>query len=313
MSSAIIEAPIRKGVVAASADTPPVRKPTKLEAQEARTLLEANLALVGRAVAFACRRYRFDPDEAEDFGGVVNLKLVDDDYAVLRSYEGRSGLSTFLNIVIQRWALDYRIHAWGKWHPSAEARRLGPLAMDLEQHLYRDGRSIDEALPFLAAKYEGVTADALKSLALRLPRRGPKRHDVPVEDADPVTGPDDVEDRALSDERVRTADRLTILFCEALERRSADDLLILQHRFVHGMTVASIARELQRDQKFLYRQIERCMKEMRAEIVAAGLTHADVTDLIGRDDVFLTFLRKFEPRPSKNNDERVAAHTEGPE
>lgn len=314
MSSAIIEAPTRKGVVAASADTPCVRKRTKLEAQEARELLEANLALVGRVVAFACRRYHFDPDDAEDFAAVVNLKLVDDDYAVLRSYEGRSGLSTFLNIVIQRWALDYRIHAWGKWHPSAEAKRLGGLAIDLEQHLFRDGRSIDEALPFLAAKHKGVTLDALKNLAARLPRRAPKRHDVPVEEADPVTGSDDIEDRALADERTRTADRLTVLLCTAIEKRPEDERLILQLRFVHGMTVAQIARALQRDQKFLYRQIDRCMKEMEAEIVAAGVTHADVTDLIGRDDVFLSFdLGKAGPRPSKNSDERVAAHTEGPE
>jgi RNA polymerase sigma factor for flagellar operon FliA len=283
-----------------------------LEVQEARELLEANLALVGRVVAFACRRYRFDPDDAEEFASVVHLKLVDDEYAVLRSYERRSGLSTFLSVVIQRWALDYRIHEWGKWHPSAEAKRMGAVAVELEQHIHRDGRTIEEVLPFLASKDRNVTLESLKKIAANLPRRAPRRHDVPVEEADPVTGPNDIEDQALAQDRRRIADRLAALMCTAIARRPDDDRLILQLRFEQGMTVAQIARALQRDQKFLYRQIERCMRDIRGEIVAAGLAPTDVTDLIGRDDAFLSFdLGKAGSRPSKKSDERVAASTEG--
>lgn len=283
-----------------------------MEVQKARELLESSLALVGRVVAFACRRYRFDPDDAEEFASVVHLKLVDDEYAVLRSYERRSGLSTFLSVVIQRWALDYRIHAWGKWHPSAEAKRMGAVAVELEQHIHRDGRTIEEALPFLASKHQNVTLESLKNIAANLPRRAPRRHDVPVEEADPVTGPNDIEDYALAKDRRRIADRLAALVCAAIARRPDDDRLILQLRFEQGMTVAQIARALQREQKFLYRQIERCMRDIRGEIVAAGLAPADVTDLIGRDDAFLSFdLGKTGSRPSKKSDERVAAPTEG--
>jgi RNA polymerase sigma factor for flagellar operon FliA len=283
-----------------------------LEVQEARELLESSLALVRRVVAFACRRYHFDPDEAEDFASVVHLKLVDDDYAVLRSYEGRSGLSTFLSIVIQRWALDYRIHEWGKWHSSAEAKRMGAVAVELEQHIHRDGRTLEEALPFLAAKHPGITLDALKRLAASLPRRAPKRHDVPVEEADPVTAPDDIEDRARADDRRRTAEQVQTLVSATIAEYPEDMRLILQLHFEQGMTIARIARALQRDQKALYRLIDHCKNDLRKAIAGAGLTSAEVTDLIGRDDVFLSFgLGKPGPRPSKNSDERVAAKTEG--
>jgi RNA polymerase sigma factor (sigma-70 family) len=303
-----------RGVGPASGDTPSVRGSDNLEVQEARELLEANLALVGRVVAFACRRYRFDPEEAEDFASVVNLKLVDDDYGVLRAYEGRSGLATFLSIVIQRWALDYRIHAWGKWHPSAEAKRLGPVALELEQLLHRDGRSVEETLPFLTVRHPNVTLDGLKKLAAALPRRTAKRHDVPVEEAEPVRAPYDIEDRARGDERRRTAERVATLVRAAIARRPDDDRLVLQLRFEQGLTVAQIARALQRDQKLLYRRIERCMSDIRAEIVDAGVDRADILDLIGRDDAFLSFdLGKAAPRPSMESDERVAAKTEGPE
>ncbi|HEX6100111.1 MAG TPA: sigma-70 family RNA polymerase sigma factor [Thermoanaerobaculia bacterium] len=284
-----------------------------MEVQEARELLEANFALVTRAVAFACRRYRFDPDDAEELGAIVHLKLVDDDYAVLRAYEGRSGLATYLSIIIQRWALDYRIHAWGKWHPSAEAKRLGAVAVELEQILHRDGRSVEEALPFLKSKHPGVTLDSLKAIAAKLPRRAPKRHDVPVEEAEPVSGPYDIEDQARAGDRRRTAERVAPLLREAIERRPEDLRLILQLRFVNGMTVAQIARALQREQKLLYRMLERCMHEIQDEIVAAGVRREDVLDLIGRDDIALAFdLGKPGPRPSKESDERVAAPTEGP-
>lgn len=285
-----------------------------MEVREARELLESNLALVGRVVGFACRRYRFDADEAEDFASIVNLKLVENDFAVLRSWEGRSALSTYLGIVVQRWALDYRIHAWGKWHASAEAKRMGALAVELEQLLHRDGRSLGETLPFLATKYPGVTLDSLAKLAAQFPTRAPKRHQVPIEEADSIEteGPRDIEERALADERHRTAERVCTLIGDAIGRRPDDDRLILQFRFEQGMTVAQIARAMQRDQKFLYRQIERCMREIRAEIEKSGLAPADVLDLIGRDETFLAFdLGKEGPRPSKESDERVAASAEG--
>jgi RNA polymerase sigma factor (sigma-70 family) len=277
------------GVVTAPSDTPVGRRSSNWEVREARALLEANLALITRAVSFACRRYRFDPGDAEEFGAIVNLKLVDDDYAVLRSYEGRAGLATFLSVVIQRWALDFRIHEWGRWHPSAEAKRVGTVAVELEQILHRDGRTVEEALPFLRSKHSGVTLDSLKAIAAKLPRRAAKRHDVPVEEAEPVTGPYDLEDQARTDDRRRTAERVATLLRDAIEGRAEDLRLILQLRFVNGMTVAQIARALQREQKLLYRMLDRCMHEIQDEIVAAGVRREDVLDLIGRDDVPLAF------------------------
>ena len=300
------------GVDRPFAGTPRTKGHEFLEAAEARALFEANFALVGRAVAFACRRYRFDPDDAEEFRGIVHLKLVENDYGVLRAYEGRSGLATYLSIVIQRWALDYRIHAWGKWHSSAEAKRLGPVAVELEQLLHRDGRSVEEALPFLASKHRDTTLESLRKLAAQLPQRAPKRYDVPVEDAEPIAGPHEIEDQARIDERRRTARRIATLLRAAIARCPEDLRLILQMRFVHGMTVAQIARALQRDQKLLYRLLDRCMHEIQHELVQAGVAAGDALDLIGRDDVFLGFcLGKDEARPSKTGDERVAAPTEG--
>jgi hypothetical protein len=54
------------------------------------------------------------------------LKLIENDYRILRSFEGLASLGTYLTTVIARLFLDFQIHEWGRWRPSAAATRLGP-------------------------------------------------------------------------------------------------------------------------------------------------------------------------------------------
>lgn len=283
---------------------------------EAVELLTSNLALIERAIAFACRRYRFDPDDAEEFAAVVKLRLVDNDYAILRSYEERCKFVTFINIVIQRMALDYRIHEWGKWHASAEAKRLGVLAVELEQLLHRDGRSLDEALVALAPKHASVTRESLMALSEKLPARTPRRREVNLEEADSVVAlrSENVEEPLMEKERRRTSQQISAVMAGVIERMPEDERLILQLRFEGGMTVAQIARVLHLDQKLLYRRLERRMRDIRTQLESAGLDPADVLDLIGSDAAELHFdLGKLTARPSIAIDETVAEVSEGPQ
>src|SRR5438874_7414588 len=148
---------------------------------DARALLEANLDLIERVIRFTARRQRLDESESEEFASIVKLKLVENDYAIIRKFEGRSHLATFVTIVVQRMLLDYRIHHWGKWHASAEAKRVGGPAVELEQLLHRDGRSLDEALAILRRNDESLTIESLRAIASRFPARKPRRRTVDVE------------------------------------------------------------------------------------------------------------------------------------
>jgi RNA polymerase sigma factor for flagellar operon FliA len=272
--------------------------------------LTENLPVVERAVAFACRRYALRPEDAEEFEAVVKLKLIENDYAILRSFEGRSSFATFIGIVVQRMAIDFRIHEWGKWHASAEAKRLGPLAIALERLLHREGRTIDEASAILRESRE-----TLEGLAARLPQRPPRRRDVAIEDAEPtaITRPPDAEELVFAGERRRTSEKVSTIMSALLSRVPDDEQLILQLRFEGGMTVAQIARALQIDQKLTYRRIERRMRELKEELLEAGVDPRDVLDLIGRDDAVLRFgFGKRNLRPSIASDERTQAHTEVP-
>jgi len=274
----------------------------------------SNLDRVERAVSFACRRYRLDPDDAEEFAAIVRLRLVDNDYAILRKYEERSSFATFISVVVQRMALDYRIHHWGKWHVSAEAKRLGPLAVKLDQLLNRDGRTLAEAFAALAAKHDNVTLESLQELAERLPRHPPRPRSVQLEEAAPVavTRGNGVEERLLARDRRSTSERLSSLMAAVIESMPEDERLILQLRFEGGMAVSQIARVLKLDQKLLYRRLERRMRDIRTELEGRGLVSRDVLDLIGRDEELLDFgLGKPISRPSIAADETVATDSEG--
>lgn len=242
----------------------------------------------------------------------MKLRLVENDYAILRAYEGRSSFSTFISIVVQRMALDYRIHMWGKWHVSAEAKRLGPLAIDLERLLRRDGRTLDEALVILGSRHDGVTRESLAALAARLPERAPRQREVAIVEAESLPARNAAaDDGVLAGERRHASEKVSAVMSAIIGRLPEDERLILQLRFEGGMTVAQIARALRLDQKVLYRRIERRMREIRVELERSGIATADVLDLIGRDDAVLSFdLRKQEPRPSMPGDETATARSE---
>ena len=277
---------------------------------KADALLTENLPVIERAVAFACRRYGLRPEDAEEFESVVKLKLIENGYAILQAYEGRSSFATFIGIVVQRMAIDFRIHEWGKWHASAEAKRLGQQAVDLERMLHREGRTIDDAAAVLHESRE-----TLEQLAARLPARPPRRRDVAIEDAEPaaITKPADAEELVFAGERRKTSEKVSAILSALLSRVPDEEQLILQLRFEDGMTVAQISRALQLDQKLTYRRIERRMRELKEELLRGGVDPRDVLDLIGHDEAALRFsFGKKKPRPSIPVDERTQAQTEVP-
>ena len=90
-------------------------------------LFLSQLDVIERVISFVCVRHHLPGSDADDFGSHVKLRLIESDYAILKKFEGRSSLRTYLTVVIQRLFLDYRISAWGKWRPSAEAKRAASL------------------------------------------------------------------------------------------------------------------------------------------------------------------------------------------
>ncbi len=149
--------------------------------------------LVIREIIAHCAR-RFSPQDGEDFSQTVMVRLIEEDYRILREFKGRSSLRTYLATAIKRMLLDYQNHLWGKWHPSAEAKRLGPTAVWLERLRYRDKLSFEEACRVILGEDPEVSRANLEIFEAKISARIP-RHFVGEEhlesEADPKLRPDE--------------------------------------------------------------------------------------------------------------------------
>jgi RNA polymerase sigma factor (sigma-70 family) len=254
--------------------------PTDL-AGNGEALFVSHLAVIDRVTSFVCARNHLPSLDADDFGSHVKLKLIEDDYAILRKFEGRSSIRTFLTVVIQRLFLDYRISAWGKWRPSAEAKRGGAVAVLLEQSLVRDGHTFDEACELLAAKHHVEIGRAeLEKIAARLPVRMKRRFESDDELVDVPATAASSDDLLVERDRQATADRVSAALASVTASLETEDRLILKLRFEDGRTVAEISAMLRLDQKALYRRIERLLKDLRGALQAQAIDSAAVLEML---------------------------------
>lgn len=242
--------------------------------------LEVRLAEVDRASAYVARRYHLSLDDAEDFASHVRLKMMEDGYAVFDKFQGRSSLRTYLAVVVGRLFLDYRTSAWGKWRPSAEARRSGRPAILLEQLVTRDGWSLDEAFDILTVN-RGVdmTRAAFEAMAARLPARTKRRFESETVLAE-VAAPDAGADRIVIDgERDRAATRVIATLRRVMDTLPAQDRLILAMRFEDGRKVSEIAGLLRLEAKPLYRRVDTLLRTLREALQQDGIDASSVTDI----------------------------------
>jgi RNA polymerase sigma factor (sigma-70 family) len=214
--------------------------------------------------------------------------MVENDYAVLAKFEGRSSLQSYLTVVVQRAFLDFRTKGWGKWRPSAEARRSGGIGVLLERLLVRDCLTFEEACEALKTNHQvTMPRDALERLAARLPARSRRHPDEnAVLDSLPASGRS-VEEIVTDRDRQAAAERAITIVHEAISAFEAQDRLTLAMRFDDGRTVPEIAAALQTDQKALYRRIDKLLRDLRRSLEQAGIDAATATDILGSPGVDL--------------------------
>jgi RNA polymerase sigma factor for flagellar operon FliA len=245
-----------------------------------------HLRTIERIAAFVARRHHLERHEAEEFVQDVRVRLLDDDYAVIRKFEGRSSFSTYLTTVIGRLFTQWRVQQWGKWRPSAEAKRMGDKAVTLERLVTRDGFTMAEAVRVLTTPAGSqYTTTELEAIYLRLPPRSP-RPVVVSEDSVPdvVAVEPDAFERLEAGDRARTARRAARTIDEVIDSFDAEDRLILQMRFWHARRVPEIARMLSLDQKKLYKRLDRLFVLLRRGLENAGVSQADAMSLLAEGD-----------------------------
>lgn len=232
----------------------------------AERLFLDHLLVIDRIILSIARRQRLTKEEAEDFASVVKVKLIANDYEVLRSYQGLSSLPAYLAAVIQRAYIDHCNHIWGKWRPSATAKRLGPLAVRLDQLLHRDGLTLEEACA------QAPTADRseIERIAALLPSRV-RRKSAGEESLQHAAAADNSpEEQLLEQEREEAAEALKCVLSDAIAHLPDEDRLLVQLRLYDGVTLASISRALGQDARQLYRRWENLLHKLRNSLEEKG-------------------------------------------
>lgn len=252
---------------------------------DAEELFVQHMGTIEKIAAHVGRRHGLRHDDVAEFVAEARFRLLADDYAIIRKFERRSSFSTFLTTVITRFFYQLRVEEWGKWRPSAEAKRLGLRAVALEQLITRDGHSYTEAAQILLSRSgAGYTTTELAAIWSRLPARQPRPMIVPEETSSETAAPSRADDPLLARERERTACTAARVIDGVLRSFAAEDQLILRLRFWEACKVPAIAERLRLDQKKVYKRLDKLFAALRRALTEAGVRPEDVSDLLCHGD-----------------------------
>ncbi len=245
-----------------------------------RALLEEHFVLVRKSLDRLGRNSGLPEHEADEFQSWALFKLVDKDYRILGSWEGRCSFSTYLTVVLARLLEDYRIHVWGKWRPSAAARRQGREAVLLERLRFRDRIPWGEAINQVEALPDSsLSREELERIAGSLPERSGR---IMMDEKEllgiAVNG--SVEARIQDRERAPLVARLHEKLLALLRALPAKDRLILKLHFQDDFTIAAISLLLRIPQKQLYSRRDKCLKKLRGALFDGGLDRERVQELL---------------------------------
>jgi RNA polymerase sigma factor for flagellar operon FliA len=243
-------------------------------------ILVQHLDYLEKVAVKLCRNSGIHGADAEDFFTWAKIRLIEDDYAIIRKFRGESGIKTYLTTVLTRQLIAYLREQRGRWRPSAAAERLGPPADELERLVHHEGYALPAAAEKLRTEGRTTLSDAeLRRLMAQLPDRDPLRPRVVSADA-VVESPgtawadervNDAETQARHDELKRRLDRV-------LEELSPEDRAIVSLYFKEGSSAADVARALKVDQKPLYRRIPKLKQRVRELLEREGISGADFLD-----------------------------------
>ena len=253
-----------------------------------------HLDLIDQIARITGRRRHVSPAEREDFAAFVRLRMIENDYAILRKFQGRSSLRTYLATVVNRLSLDYCIARWGRWRPSAAADRLGPVAVLLECLVTRDGQTAEEAIAIVRTNH-GCTEseDQLRDLWDQLPAR--VKFTEVSEEAAAARSSEQTSASLVSDvELQQSIDQLGRMLQAGLASLSDLDRVLLGLRFDQDLSVVQIGLLTGNSTATVHRRLERAVKRLKRIITESGMGRHEISGLLGHPSIALPPLLRAE-------------------
>lgn len=269
-------AAVNRATVNPTVDSPD-SEPLQLGRDQAEHLLLQHLDLLDRLTPFAARRNGFPEADREDLDSWIKLRLIGNDYSILRKFRGTSRFSTYLTTVVMNLARDYRIQRWGRWRPSVKAQRLGKTAVLLERLLERERHCLEQAIEMLRINHGvKIPAAQLRDLALELPQRQqrPRLESTPMHlfPAEETAS----EPRLSRQQLARFKERLEVV----LHGLPDQDRLLLKLHYCDGIAITVLATSFRLPQRSLYSRRNRLLRQLRRELEGQGLGWTNIKELL---------------------------------
>jgi RNA polymerase sigma factor (sigma-70 family) len=256
---------------------------TSVTVSTSEEFLLANLEQINAIALGVYRRSGMTPDLAEDFASSVRIRLIENDYALLRRFNaGKGSLESFITTIVKSMIAAESRRTYGKWRPSTAAERWGPIALELEKLLYREGHDLSHTLEMLLAKHPTVTRQELQAIAQQLPPRMGRRQSISLDAvAHSLSDDTDADALVIASERRHLSQRVATIVRQRLERLESADRLLLQLLYGTGTNLQTIARILGSDATRLYPRRDALLRDLRERLLEAGIGATEALDLIG--------------------------------
>jgi RNA polymerase sigma factor (sigma-70 family) len=261
--------------------------------------IEENIHIIDQAIKCICRRYNLSVEEAEEFAAEVRYKLVENDYKIIRQFKGKSSIKSYLDVVITNLFIDKKRAAQGRWRASEEAKRRGKVAIKLDELLYKDSYSLEEAYRILRINYNVTLSEEELDRIFheidkeRTPRIKEVCEDVEIMSAIPdqrMRPDEEVEKRRLE----KTAEKLFSLVDGFSGTLSEIDRLVLR-MFQDNHPISEIARCLGISRSNIEKRLKGILHEFRKKILASeGVNQNDINEIIdGLEDREIPVQKKL--------------------
>ena len=251
-------------------------RPTQID--DPHAWLETNAAAIPPLVGRVARRQRLRKQDADELLSMTWAHLMKDDYRVLRSYRGTSAIGTYLTVVVARLLLDMRTKQWGKWRPSAAARRQGPDAVRFERLVQRERVAPEQARTMLG---QDPGQDPAGGPIVVAAEARPARRWVGLEfltsEASPEPGP---LDRLLDQHRAVAVRRLGQQLAGAVRRLPDADQELIRLRHGRGLRIVEIASRLGIEPRKLYPRLAAIHQRLHHRLTRNGVSRSEVIEVI---------------------------------
>ncbi|SVC09366.1 uncharacterized protein METZ01_LOCUS262220, partial [marine metagenome] len=246
--------------------------------------------------------------EIEECVSYLLEKLVDDDYAVLRSFkdDGRAKLQTYLYTVFNRLLIDKLREEKGYFRSSVYAKRLNIFAERLERLLVQKKHTVEESYQILKNDPEfSWTYEYTSKLAIEL-----WRQEIRVVETHADIDEHVVETHEEIDEHASSKSKLDVNYNpekalqnnpeKALQNKelinkgaiiedslesarqglSHEESLLLKLRFYNQKSVSEIARLLGKSRKVVERKIRVLLNDLKDILLSKGMTKEEISEII---------------------------------